>query len=201
MLSILLFQNGFLGFVYFLIIFPIIVMSLTFHEVGHALAAYFYGDSTAKDQGRITLNPMKHLDLVGTLLLVFVGFGYAKPVPISPMKFRKLREGYFVTAIAGIVVNLILAILLFAASYFIPKILHPVIHIGIAININLAIFNLFPIYPMDGGRILECIWNKGRYVSQWLTKNNLVAIGLMLFAGFYIMPKISGFIMRFIGLI
>jgi Zn-dependent protease len=122
-------------------------MSLTFHEVGHALAAYFYGDSTAKDQGRITLNPMKHLDLIGTLLLVFVGFGYAKPVPINPMKFRKLREGYFVTAIAGIVVNLILAILLFASSFLIPKILHPVIHLGIAININLAIFNLFPIYP------------------------------------------------------
>jgi len=73
------FVNGILGFLF---IFPILIFSLAFHEFGHAYTALLYGDDTAKRQGRVTLNPLKHLDLKGTLLMILIGFGYAKPVPI-----------------------------------------------------------------------------------------------------------------------
>lgn len=95
----------------FLLTFAILVFSLVLHELGHAYAAYLFGDATAKRQGRLTLNPLRHLDPLGTVLLLLVGFGWAKPVPIYPPAFRHYRLGLFVVSIAGIVINLVLAVL------------------------------------------------------------------------------------------
>lgn len=193
MIFFLLFQQGFVNGLFSLIIlFPILMLSLAFHEFGHAYSAMLYGDNTAKDLGRVTLNPLKHLDLKGTLLLLFLGFGYAKPVPINVMNFTKLREGYFVVSIAGIVCNLITFLLFGIIGYLIDsEFVKALCSITMMINASLAIFNLFPIFPMDGGRILECIWNKGRNVSKWLQRNDLVAYGLMLFSAFYLMPIVN----------
>lgn len=182
------FVNGILGFLF---IFPILIFSLAFHEFGHAYTALLYGDDTAKRQGRVTLNPLKHLDLKGTLLMILIGFGYAKPVPIQVSKFTKLKEGYFAVSIAGIVCNFILFFLTGIIGMFVPEKFHFIPKTIMIINANLAFFNLLPIYPMDGGRILECFWKKGRDVSVWLNKNNLFAIGLAIFSAFYILPILT----------
>lgn len=182
------FVNGLLGFIF---VFPMVIFSLAFHEFGHAYTALLYGDDTAKRQGRVTLNPLKHLDLTGTLLMIFIGFGYAKPVPIQVSKFTKLREGYFAVSIAGIVCNFILFFATGIVGMFVPETYRFIPKTLMVINANLAFFNLLPIFPMDGGRILECFWNKGRDVSNWLNKNNLFAIGLAIFSGVYILPIIT----------
>lgn len=192
MLLLSILNAGFInGILLVLVLFPIIAISLSFHEFGHAFAANLYGDDTAKNQGRITLNPFKHLDLKGTLLLLLFGIGYAKPVPIQVHKFTKLREGYFVVSVAGIVCNIILFFLFGFVGHFLPTELKVLAQIPMMINANLAIFNLFPIFPMDGGRILECLSKNGREVSDWLSRNNLVAFGLMIFSAFCILPIIS----------
>lgn len=192
MLPILIFSHGFVnGILSFIFIFPIICFSLAFHEFGHAYVAYLYGDSTAKNQGRVTLNPMKHLDLKGTLLMILAGIGYAKPVPIQPRFFTKLREGYFAVSIAGILCNIILFLMAGIVGRFVPENIKPVFELVMKLNANLAIFNLLPIYPMDGGRLLECFWNKARTLSIWLDKNNLVAYGLIIFSAMYVLPIIT----------
>ena len=98
------------GLIDILMLIPIILISLTFHEYAHAYAAYKCGDNTAKAFGRLTLNPISHLDLVGTLMMFFVGFGWAKPVPINTRNFNKPRRDLFIVSIAGVVTNLILAL-------------------------------------------------------------------------------------------
>ena len=89
------------------------VIAFTMHEYAHGIVAYWNGDNTAKNMGRLTVNPLKHLDVFGTLLLLFVGFGWAKPVPINPNNFEKIRKGVFTVSIAGVTMNLLLAIVNF----------------------------------------------------------------------------------------
>ena len=95
----------------FLLAFSALVMSLVLHEVGHAYASHLFWDDTAKRQGRLSLNPLRHLDPLGTLLLLLVGFGWARPVPIYPPAFRAYRLGLFAVSVAWILVNLALAVL------------------------------------------------------------------------------------------
>lgn len=160
----------------FLLTFVVLVFSLVLHELGHAYAAYLFGDTTAKHQGRLTLNPLRHLDPLGTVLLLLVGFGWAKPVPIYPPAFRHYRLGLFVVSIAGIVINLVLAVL-FALLVRGLFALDPV-GVGMtlggegpnglgllalaaffasSINLVLAVFNLLPIPPLDGAKILQSL--------------------------------------------
>lgn len=124
----------------FLLAFSALVMSLVLHEVGHAYAAHLFGDDTAKRQGRLSLNPLRHLDPLGTLLLLLVGFGWARPVPIYPPAFRAYRLGLFAVSVAGILVNLALAA-----------------YVASSINLVLAVFNLLPIPPLDGSKILQSL--------------------------------------------
>lgn len=148
-----------------LIYIPTILISLTFHEYAHAFAADKLGDPTAKNLGRLTLNPAKHLDLVGTLMMLFVGVGYAKPVPVNSRYFKKPKWGMALTAVAGPLMNLILSFLGAALYILYARFLAALLPFSVTwaiaqftyifsyLNAYLAFFNLIPIPPFDGSRL------------------------------------------------
>lgn len=157
-----------------LLVLTVLVVSLSLHEWGHAIAALWMGDQTAKLQGRVTINPLKHLDPIGSLMLLLVGFGWAKPVPIFPPNFRNYRVGLFVVSVAGILINILIATLLVLALrwlvntypaevramfqddlHSIPGTAALVAYFAATINLALAVFNLLPIPPLDGSKILQ----------------------------------------------
>lgn len=138
---------------------PGILLAITVHEFSHAYSAYRLGDPTSKHYGRLTLNPFAHIDIVGFLMLLLAGFGWAKPVPVNPDYFKRRKLGYFIVSIAGPLSNIVLAILLtFTLGFYIRSggnlIITTILFRSIQINVVLAIFNLFPIPPLDGSKLL-----------------------------------------------
>ncbi len=137
---------------------PAIVIALTVHELAHGYIAGILGDNTAKKQGRLTLNPLAHLDPFGALMLLFGPFGWAKPVPVNPMNFAHPIEGMAIVASAGPLSNIIMAAftgVLFRLGIVEPgSMLWAFLYILFMINIGLAVFNLLPVYPLDGSRIV-----------------------------------------------
>ena len=135
-----------------------LLYSIIIHELAHGWVAYRMGDQTAKLQGRLSLNPLKHLDPIGTLMLFLVGFGWAKPVPVNFDNLRDLRKGLIFVSSAGIVANMLLAFTAFLLNHLLSPspsgILAPVLYYTAQINIMLAAFNLIPIPPLDGSKIL-----------------------------------------------
>ncbi|MCL4462648.1 MAG: site-2 protease family protein [Firmicutes bacterium] len=150
--------NFFGGGVEMLYRIPALILAITLHEAAHAFMAYRLGDSTAKDQGRLSLNPLKHLDPLGTLALLIFRFGWAKPVPVNPMYFRgDRRRGMFLVGLAGPATNFILA---FVSMFLLST--SPLFrdgHLGGIIvqlywyNVLLGIFNLLPLPPLDGSKV------------------------------------------------
>ncbi|MFC1760212.1 site-2 protease family protein [Candidatus Neomarinimicrobiota bacterium] len=145
------------------ILIPVIIFALSFHEFSHGWMAYRYGDPTAKNAGRLTLNPMAHLDVFGSMALYFMGFGWAKPVPVDPRYLANPKKDMMRIALAGPVSNLIVAlisgillsILLRFGLIGNQSTLVIVLIMSLQINLVLAIFNFIPIPPLDGSRILE----------------------------------------------
>lgn len=141
----------------------IVLMSLTVHEVSHGYAAYKLGDPTAKNAGRLSLNPLKHLDPIGALMLFIFGFGWAKPVPVNPYYFEgDRRKGMMEVSFAGPASNLLLAFVLiaiytighFGTLDYAYSMTGLILYRAITLNIYLAVFNLIPIPPLDGSKIL-----------------------------------------------
>jgi Zn-dependent protease len=139
-----------------------LMIAFTFHEFAHAFVAYKFGDMTAKKQGRLTLNPLKHLDPIGTILIFIAGFGWARPVPVNRFFFKKPRLAGILVSVAGPLSNLILASLGFIVAFGLnragviaPDSFYDFLEIFIRLNIVLFIFNLLPFPPLDGYRIIE----------------------------------------------
>lgn len=175
-----------------------IFISLSIHEYAHALTAYKLGDETAKNQGRLSLNPIKHLDPVGAVFMLLFRFGWAKPVPIDPRNFKKPKRDFALVAIAGPLSNIITAFIstfLFLSFY---KLL--VLNVGTpaetilyntclflsifsSLNVGLGVFNLIPIPPFDGSRILNVVLPEKLYfkVMKYERQIYFVVIGWMFF--------------------
>lgn len=142
-----------------------VLLAISIHEMSHGYAAYFLGDKTAKSMGRLSLNPLRHLDPVGALCLLVFGFGWAKPVMINPMYFKKPKRDMALTALAGPFSNFILAFLSLALfklffslpftyrSFFVVEWIGTFFSTFALLNIGLGVFNLIPIPPLDGSKI------------------------------------------------
>ena len=188
-----------------LLFFIPVLLSLTVHEWAHAWAAYKLGDDTAKHLGRLTLNPLAHMDPIGTFLLPLMGvpFGWAKPVPVNPLRFRpdvSLRGGMLLVAAAGPISNALIATGAFVAfklltqpqfAGLLPQ-LGPVpflLIVLIQVNIVLCVFNLFPIPPLDGSKIVDGVIPDSLRPA-W---NQFCSLGPMLLIALILLPQLTGF--------
>lgn len=141
----------------FIVLAICLVLSLTVHEFAHALAAHKLGDDTAKYLGRLSLNPAKHLDPLGTLLLLTLGFGWGKPVPFNPNNLKKPREGGAIISFAGPLSNLILGVIFAILHNLVGNslgILSLFFYFMVYYNLLLAFFNLLPFHPLDGFKVV-----------------------------------------------
>ena len=170
-----------------LIVMPCILFALTFHEYAHARVAYYLGDYTAYYQDRMNLNPISHLDPIGTLALYFLGFGWAKPVPVNIRNLSKPRTDMMLIAIAGPASNIFLAIigsifLRFSTivPFSVPELFTSAMIFFVFINIVLALFNLIPIAPLDGSRLLPLFIRDPRTLYQIEYYGPRVLMGLVL---------------------
>ncbi len=173
----------------FLLLLPIVVASLSLHELAHAYVAWRLGDPTAREQGRLTLNPIAHLDPLGTLmfaltaLLAGVPFGWAKPVPVDPRYFRRPKEGMALVAVAGPAMNFVLALAALAVLRHagLDGRAFNVVALAYLVNVILGLFNLIPIPPLDGSRIVGVLMDNATY-ARWIA---LDAVGMLIVFGVF----------------
>jgi len=200
---------------------PPILLALTFHEFMHGWVAYRLGDPTAKLAGRLSMNPLVHLDPIGTIMIFLVRFGWAKPVPVNPRYFSQPKRDMLLVSVAGPAANMLLALLsglllrsIYAGNFnFLPvNILKPVynmVNFSLQINLALAIFNLLPVPPLDGSKILYGLLPyRYEYVYQYLERYGpFVLMGLIMFGmitrisilGAFIYPFVNFFSRLFAG--
>lgn len=183
-------------FFHIIMIIPGIIVGLSFHEFAHGWVAYKLGDPTPKFQGRLTINPKAHIDPVGLVALLFAGFGWGRPVEINPNNFKNRRKGEFLTALAGVIMNLIIAVIFgvvvklilmigggtFAASSLGDIVITVCMYV-IQINLVLMIFNLIPVPPLDGFTVVTELFNV-KHTPAYYTVcryGSVILLGLILF--------------------
>lgn len=185
----------------FIAIFIALVISITFHEFFHVLVAKLSGDSTGERMGRLTLNPLVHLDPWGTLAILFIGFGWGRPAPFNPYNLRNQKYGPALVALGGPFSNLLL-IIIFG---IVLKIIYPIlgafnyltIFLQVLVGFNgvLMIFNLIPIPPLDGSYLLRVILsNKFAYISDWLDLNGPRILLILILISWLFNISIFGYI-------
>ncbi|OPX17995.1 hypothetical protein BXT86_03520 [candidate division WOR-3 bacterium 4484_100] len=189
---------------------PPILFALTIHEYAHGYVAYRMGDPTAKFAGRLTLNPLKHIDLFGFLAFLIFRFGWAKPVPIQPYNFTNFKKGILYTSLAGPLSNFLFAIpfglLLraFPALYY-NNLLLPIgmmLQLALVYNLIFCAFNLIPIPPLDGSKVLFVLLPpEYRHIELWLERYGfMVLIGLIFFDRITGIPILWGWIGPFVSI-
>lgn len=144
----------------YLISLPGLLTAIIFHELAHGLTAYWLGDPTAKNAGRLTLNPIRHIDPVGFLFMLVFRFGWAKAVPINPMNFKNRKRDTILVSIAGVTVNFIIAMILGAVLVYgniTNETVIDILGIGMWYNIMLGVFNLLPFPPLDGSKVVASL--------------------------------------------
>ncbi len=199
-----LFRNGFdLGnlIIYFFSMAFVVFCTLPVHEYAHALVATKLGDQTPRLQGRLTLNPMAHISPLGALMILLVGFGYAKPVGVNPRNFKNPKKGMALVAIAGPISNLLMgfiaeffAILCLKFSVnandsFLLAAVYMFFNYAAVVNLQLAVFNFLPIPPLDGSRILQLlIPSKYYYKFLQYERYIILVVFALLFMGVLTVP-------------
>lgn len=202
----------------YVLILPVILLALSIHETAHGYVASKLGDPTAKSLGRLTLNPLRHIDVFGFLCMLFFHFGWAKPVPVNTRYFKKPRRDMALTSAAGPAANILLA-LLFAAllrleilvvdSFFsadllavltggavsnafnMLSVLNYILYMGVLLNISLAVFNLIPIPPFDGSRVAYVLLPQKLYFRVMKYEQTIMIVILLLF---WLVPLFSSLI-------
>ena len=185
------------------LLIPTLIFALSFHEFAHAWMAYRCGDNTAARMGRLTLNPIAHLDIFGSMMILFVGFGWAKPVPVDSRSLNNPRIDLMKVAAAGPLSNLLLAFVgglifrFFSNAPILSESILLMVYYFTYINISLAIFNLIPVSPLDGSQIFSGYLIKSNPQLAWKIQSYgpQVLFGLILF-GYLTSFSIIGFIMR-----
>lgn len=198
-------------------IIGIVFYSIIIHEVSHAWAAYALGDDSAKRAGRLSFNPLKHVDPFGTVILPLIlyftaGFiyGYAKPVPFNPYNFRNFKRDSGFTALAGPLSNILIAIVMAIIFHFVPPIVQSILYYVVFLNLLLAFFNLIPVPPLDGSKVLGMVLTDEAYFKWtaqerkgmiWLFAiiiiSNLLGLNLI---GKIVLPPVQ-FVMHILGML
>jgi Zn-dependent protease len=179
---------------------PILLFTLTIHEYSHGMVAYYLGDDTAKRAGRLSLNPISHIDPIGLLMLFIVHIGWAKPVPINPYNFKNYKRDTALTAAAGPASNFVMAIILsmlfnllisilpqeqiISGSY---NLLFLILYYAVMINLALGIFNLIPLPPLDGSKIIGGFMTDRQYYLYAAKERQGAMILMILFAADYLL--------------
>lgn len=194
-----------------------LLIALSVHEWAHAMVANRLGDPTAKEQGRLTLNPIAHLDLMGTLLFFLVGFGWGKPVPVDPRYFKHWKRDTALVSIAGPVSNLCIAFLAFGGLLLLSPgalsgdpwellmggvhgslatVFVDILRISIALNLGLMAFNLLPIAPLDGSKVLQVFipYRYDQAYHLWMQRGPWILLGLLIAEDIFNVPLLMGWI-------
>ena len=186
----------------------VVFCTLPIHEYAHAYVATKFGDDTPRLKGRLTLNPLAHLDVMGALMIFLVGFGYAKPVPVNPRRFKNLKTGLALTALAGPLSNIIMAIIfmllanvfnvamIYTNGLIVTQVAMLFFTFAAQINVSLAIFNLIPIPPLDGSKIIS-LFIPSKYYYKILQYERYIIIAVFALIVFGVLDIPLSFLTRY----
>lgn len=195
-----------------------ILVAIAIHEWAHAFSAHLLGDDTAKWEGRLTVNPLAHIDPLGALLFLTVGFGWAKPVPVNPLQLKHPKRDMAIIAVAGPVSNLVLAFVAYAGLVLMygahpssfgdvvtgllgeqsvgEKMLELILLSSVMVNLGLMAFNLLPIPPLDGSNILRMFipWQMEARYLEWMRRAPMILLAIIVLESFTSIRILSGFV-------